>query len=471
MSDSITSNEWDGDVLNRKKYSVFLTNYLKNKNEAYVININAPWGTGKTFFLKKWYADIEKNHPAVYFNAWENDYSNDPLVSIISTIKQKIIPLLPKDVQQTHAAKIFLTNSGKMLKKLTPILIKGAMSKAIGTEGVQNLFDVSSEDDDTLSDLSSKFAEELLSSHETISNSIGAFKNSIDLLVTEVTSTGVLNPPLFVFIDELDRCRPLYSIELLERIKHIFNIPCVVFIVATDTEQLSHSVKAIYGEGFNGEIYLRRFFDQIFTLPEPNCIEFTTLLFKEFIPNAKYFDYYVNSQGNSVNKNEYTLTSKVIDNVELILLFTLFAKFFKLDLRSKKQCFDRFVAIEKSLTDKEDLHFGYLIFLIMLDAKHPNKFNKYFTCNNIAQRNQLIVDFEDTFDNLTIYREQITAKNIIDKYTRIVFLTGKEIRAFEQNLKIDDDFDSVLFLSLYKNHKSIIKYKERVEMVETLNSF
>ena len=44
-------NEWSGDVLQRKKYADFLTQYLVAKKGPFVININAPWGSGKTFFI------------------------------------------------------------------------------------------------------------------------------------------------------------------------------------------------------------------------------------------------------------------------------------------------------------------------------------------------------------------------------------------------------------------------------------
>ncbi|MEL0615029.1 P-loop NTPase fold protein, partial [Marinomonas arenicola] len=49
-----------------------------------------------------------------------------------------------------------------------------------------------------------------------------------------------------MFVDELDRCRPSYAVEMLESIKHIFDIKGIVFVVATDSEQLQHGVKAIY---------------------------------------------------------------------------------------------------------------------------------------------------------------------------------------------------------------------------------
>ncbi|MEJ8629403.1 P-loop NTPase fold protein [Sphingomonas sp. I4] len=77
-----------------------------------------------------------------------------------------------------------------------------------------------------------------------------------------------MRAPMFVFIDELDRCRPTYAIKFLEDVKHLFNIEGIVFVVATDSEQLAHSVKAIYGAEFEARKYLRRFFDRVFVFPD-----------------------------------------------------------------------------------------------------------------------------------------------------------------------------------------------------------
>jgi len=78
--------------------------------------------------------------------------------------------------------------------------------------------------------------------------------------------------PVFVLIDELDRCRPPYAIAMLERIKHLFEIPDVVFVVATDSEQLVHSIRAVYGQDFSGSRYLTRFFDLSYTFPAPKTL-------------------------------------------------------------------------------------------------------------------------------------------------------------------------------------------------------
>jgi hypothetical protein len=74
---------------------------------------------------------------------------------------------------------------------------------------------------------------------------------------------------MFIFIDELDRCRPTYSIAMLERIKHLFDVDGVVFVLATDATQLSHSIKAVYGSEFDSKRYLQRFFSRTYKLPTP----------------------------------------------------------------------------------------------------------------------------------------------------------------------------------------------------------
>ena len=58
------------------------------------------------------------------------------------------------------------------------------------------------------------------------------------------------NCPVVVVIDELDRCRPLYAIELLEVAKHLFSVENIVFVLAINLRELGHSIKAVYGSDF-----------------------------------------------------------------------------------------------------------------------------------------------------------------------------------------------------------------------------
>ncbi|WP_080698421.1 P-loop NTPase fold protein [Janthinobacterium lividum] len=86
-----------------------------------------------------------------------------------------------------------------------------------------------------------------LKQHKNTKQAVISFKEKLSALVSILSENEQLGLPLFIFVDELDRCRPDYAIELLEGIKHLFGVPGVYFIVATNMQQLGESTKAIYG--------------------------------------------------------------------------------------------------------------------------------------------------------------------------------------------------------------------------------
>ena len=85
---------------------------------------------------------------------------------------------------------------------------------------------------------------------------------------------GSSGHPLVIAIDELDRCRPPYAVEMLEAAKHLFSVDRVIFALAVNRSQLLHAVKALYGQDFEADDYLKRFFDVDFRLPEPDKVTF-----------------------------------------------------------------------------------------------------------------------------------------------------------------------------------------------------
>ena len=50
--------------------------------------------------------------------------------------------------------------------------------------------------------------------------------------------------PLVFIIDELDRCRPTFAIELLERVKHIFDVPDLVFVFGVNRAEICKSLQS-----------------------------------------------------------------------------------------------------------------------------------------------------------------------------------------------------------------------------------
>jgi hypothetical protein len=79
------------DNLNRLQYIKNLSTLIQTINQPFVISIEAPWGNGKTTFIKMWQVFLENNgHTCIYFNAWKNDYVDDPLTAFIGQIDEMI---------------------------------------------------------------------------------------------------------------------------------------------------------------------------------------------------------------------------------------------------------------------------------------------------------------------------------------------------------------------------------------------
>lgn len=268
----IEDETFSPDCLERQRYADFLASYIEgqNINKPYVLNLNSEWGTGKTYFLKRWAYDMGKKHPVIYVDAWKEDNSNDPFMVVISAIisQLKMQTSFPDESPFTRG----IEQSVRILKQIGPLVV-GALAKKYLGESIENLKKEDNTDAEINAEIgtaATKIASALISEHENRSKSVIALKKSIEGWIKAVTGHTGKGSPTLVIIDELDRCRPSYAVEMLEVVKHIFDIPGVFFIISTDTEQLQHAIKVVYGSGFNAQIYLSRFFDARFTLqPAP----------------------------------------------------------------------------------------------------------------------------------------------------------------------------------------------------------
>jgi hypothetical protein len=311
--------ELAGDRLDRARYAEFLTNYLvaEGKQRNYVLNLNAEWGAGKTWFIKRWYMELKAHYPTVYIDAWQQDFSDDPLLTVISSIIAQLRDATGNKVAIPDGIKSKLLG---LLKVGGKLVLKSAIKKA-GWEDSD--FSVEGEDAD-------KLVDTLCSNHKERYESIQFLKQEIRQWVEGAVglSEGELDYPAFILIDELDRCRPSYAVEMLETIKHIFDIPGVVFVLATDTEQLQHAIKVIYGDGFDAESYLGRFFHRRFTLGSISRREFI----QQAIVDKKLHFEHINAW------------PKITDSQVLVNVLTAVCDHFSLSLRRTEQVLDRMIA-------------------------------------------------------------------------------------------------------------------------------
>ncbi|MEH2577771.1 hypothetical protein V1278_006634 [Bradyrhizobium sp. AZCC 1577] len=275
---------WAQDRLGRAEDASFLRAFLlgriREREEAglpasYVLNIDAEWGRGKSFFLSRFGKQLAaEGFVVAHVNAWQDDHAEDPLLSVMDAIDQAVAPLVKKEkrardrweaAKRTGGALAVAAAKGATVHLARKVLGSGideigSILKTGVPEGAEkSVEDISKK----LGDIVDEQGKNLLATFREAKRTIATFRRNLGAFL-EVLSSKNQPLPLFVFVDELDRCRPPFAIAMLERMKHLFDIDQVVFIVATDTVQLSHSVGAVYGSGFNSEGYLARFFNRTY---------------------------------------------------------------------------------------------------------------------------------------------------------------------------------------------------------------
>jgi len=386
---------WEDDKLHRANESLYLIEYIKKKYEvkseqSYVMNINGEWGFGKTYFMKKSYEMLKvMEHPVIYFDAWKNDYTNNPLLAFISELNES----MSEYFKDNDDAKNYLNDAYQAIKAtFLPILMKKLTGHAF-EELEEKINDGKNELDDDVRDgissLMTKAATFALSEHNAVKDSIKSFTEKMKILLEHIDS-NIENQklPLFILIDELDRCRPSYAIELLENIKHIFDIPRVVFFIATDSKQLAHSINAIYGNNFASDTYLKRFFNQEYTLLPPKRHNFVKFLLEQYeLHESK--SYFVLFEKKHKNDNVITSTYEIL------------GKYFNLSLRDHQQVITSLETITLTYpASAGKIHFAYMVFLIMFKQKFHHQFEHIFFNTSIDKRIKKLKEFLDSHENL-----------------------------------------------------------------------
>ena len=354
------NNPFAEDALGREQSAKALTQLISTIDEPFVLAIDSTWGTGKTTFLKMWLQALRNDgYPCLYFNAWENDFSDDPLVSLIGELELGFDSIVLDSKKKIKAREHFLK-----AKKLGAVLVKRSIPAAIKivTAGVIDADKVSEE---ILMNLSEKLANDMIEKYEKDKSTILGFKERLRDFVKELARPEGYEDtkPLILFIDELDRCRPTYALELLEKAKHFFNIEGIVFVLAIDKQQIGHSIKSVYGIGMDVNGYLRRFIDLDYHLPEPKSGTFCNALFNKF-----GFDDYFKSRA----QRGYDHDSEQLLDV-LSKLFTIFG----FSLRVQEQCFSRLSIVFRTTPPNSPLHPVFLSALIVLKVANPELYADY----------------------------------------------------------------------------------------------
>ena len=242
------ADPWSDDLIGRKELADRLTAVVETAEQPMRLSLQGEWGTGKTYLLRRWQQDLEnRGFRAIYYNAWEDDLCSDPLLGMLGQlhIKFKSYPGYQETLRELGKT------ASRVMNETTHAVLRS------------HLFDVRRIIQAITEDHLSRYSDE----RET--------RRRLRRLLEDIagsTREKTWNPLVFV-VDELDRCRPAYAVECLERIKHVMEIPGIVFVLGINRDQLCASIRHVNGD-IDAPAYLQRFFDLEFNLPDADVSRF-----------------------------------------------------------------------------------------------------------------------------------------------------------------------------------------------------
>ena len=267
------------DEFNRKPIAENIIRLLTSPIDLSPMVIDGGWGTGKTEFCQKLIRLMQEQHPdyrPVYIDAFRSDHSGEPLLALLAEIIKACTPEgSDEKLIEEHKDRI------RRITKAAGFLMKTVAKAAVGHVLKQNTDDLAEELQQIMNDdqEADSLAETVTDAAATIaSHTIDAtvealLKEQIEAEKNLKTLKACLKEfaeakPIILFIDELDRCRPDYAVDMLEVIKHVFEVENVKIVLVTNTKQLRAAINHRYGVEVDAHKYLDKFLKYSFALPD-----------------------------------------------------------------------------------------------------------------------------------------------------------------------------------------------------------
>lgn len=219
------------------------------KEKSIIVSVYADWGLGKTTFIDMWGQSlVNKEIVALKFDAWKHDYSEEPMLPFITEIVSQVDAHYKKMAKEETWTKALLQVG------------KDFVSAASLNLGVVN---ISGE----------KLLKAIESTFQTKKSNVEKFREQL-----KATIGKNKEKKMYVFIDELDRCNPIFALKLLEIAKHLFSVQGICFVLSMNRNSLKSTIEKNYGlEDLAASEYLERFFDFQFQLPEPDRAKYAAI--------------------------------------------------------------------------------------------------------------------------------------------------------------------------------------------------
>ena len=412
-------NPFENDSLSRKGNIEILTHLIESTTGSRAISVDAEWGNGKTTFLKMWAQHLRnQKHAVVELNAWETDFCKNPFIALFSGLEIALNQIIAS-VKKDRRTKVEKDNIFKEIKSF----ISRLNSISVGFAGLVMGIGIESNSDSVTNKNIIEYEKAIFSMTE--------FKCLLEQTASKLYELDYKS--LVIVIDELDRCRPFYALELLEIIKHIFGVKDIVFILGINRSQFEHSIEALYGSKFDAKEYTRRYFDVDYKLPSPSR------------------DLFIDNLISIINIQKYLKSDNDISGIDDFNVVKQMLKVFFLDsnisLRTIEQTIRRLGVVYTLLRkDRYSYIIGAVVMLIIKTI--DSKIFEDFVIGNIND-----LDLVKKLPNKR--RVDQSNEHIINCFEAIIILIS-----MYNNLPIQDEPQQT---QLYNHYKSLIENGSKIE--------
>ena len=293
------------DEFKRKPIAENIIRLLTSPIDLSPMVIDGGWGTGKTEFCQKLIRLMQEqysNYQPVYIDAFRSDHSGEPLLALLAEI---IKACTPEDTGEQPSEQ--RKNITKKVAKAAGFVMKTVAKAAVGhvlkqntddlAEGLQQIMNDGQDADslaETVTDAAATIASHTIDAtvEALLKEQIEAEKNleTLKACLKELAA----EKPIILFIDELDRCRPDYAVDMLEVIKHVFDVENVKVVLVTNTKQLRAAINHRYGMEVDAQKYLDKFLKYSFALPDKVVARFEE---ERALVSVEYFKQLVRNNG------------------------------------------------------------------------------------------------------------------------------------------------------------------------------